>query len=151
LGKALGGGMPLGAFIAGQKLMNTLTHDPVLGHITTFGGHPVSCAAGKAAFEVLLSSDYIDGIKEKEVILQGLSHPVIRQTRSAGLWMAVEFDSFETCRSVVHACIEAGIITDWFLFAPNCLRIAPPLCISAGELSGFCRQFIQLLDSVQHK
>jgi acetylornithine/succinyldiaminopimelate/putrescine aminotransferase len=143
--------MPLGAFIADQKLMNTLTHDPVLGHITTFGGHPVSCAAGKAAFEVLLSRKFIEAIKEKESILREISHPLVRATRSSGLWMAVEFDSFDTCRSVVHLCVEAGIITDWFLFAPNCLRIAPPLSISIEELKAFCKQFIQLLNSVQHK
>jgi acetylornithine/N-succinyldiaminopimelate aminotransferase len=151
LGKALGGGMPLGAFIADQKLMNTLTCNPVLGHITTFGGHPVSCAAGKAALEVLLSENYINAIKEKEIILQSISHPLIRQTRSSGLWMAVEFDSFETCISVVHLCIEAGIITDWLLFASNCLRIAPPLSITTEQLTQFCTQFLQLLNSVQHK
>jgi acetylornithine/succinyldiaminopimelate/putrescine aminotransferase len=131
--------------------MSALTHDPVLGHITTFGGHPVSCAAGKAALEVLLSGNYLDPVKEKERMLQVISHPLIRATRSAGLWMAVEFDSFETCRSVVHACIEAGIITDWFLFAPHCLRIAPPLSITADELSGFCKEFLELLNTVQHK
>lgn len=150
LGKALGGGMPLGAFIADQKLMSTLTHDPVLGHITTFGGHPVSCAAGKAAFETLLQENYINSVKEKESILQTISHSLINQTRSAGLWMAVEFDSFETCKAVAHACIEAGIITDWFLFASNCIRIAPPLSISIEKLSAFVQQFHKILDSLQH-
>lgn len=149
LGKALGGGMPLGAFIAERKLMNTLTHDPVLGHITTFGGHPVSCAAGKAAMEVLLQEQLVSTVKEKETLLQFIQHPLIKTTRSAGLWMAVEFDSFDSCKKVVHSCIEAGIITDWFLFAPNCLRIAPPLSISKEELQNFCQQFIQLLDAIQ--
>jgi acetylornithine/N-succinyldiaminopimelate aminotransferase len=151
LGKALGGGMPLGAFVSDQKLMNTLTYDPVLGHITTFGGHPVSCAAGKAAFEVLLAENYINTVKEKEAILQTIVHPLIKETRSAGLWMAVEFDSFDTCKAVAHACIEAEIITDWFLFAPHCLRIAPPLSITSDVLSNFCRKFLQILDAVQHK
>jgi acetylornithine/N-succinyldiaminopimelate aminotransferase len=151
LGKALGGGMPLGAFISDQKLMNALTHDPVLGHITTFGGHPVSCAAGKAALEVLLDEKYIGQVKEKETILHTIAHPLIKETRSAGLWMAVEFDSFETCRSVVQACVEAGIITDWFLFASNCLRIAPPLSISPEALSEFCKEFMRILDSIQQK
>lgn len=150
LGKALGGGMPLGAFIADQKLMNTLTHDPVLGHITTFGGHPVSCAAGKAAFEVLLHENYISSVKEKEIILQTISHPLIQETRSTGLWMAVEFDSFEICKAVAHACIEAGIITDWFLFASNCIRIAPPLSITVEELSTFVQMFHRILDSLHH-
>lgn len=150
LGKALGGGMPLGAFIAGQKLMNALTHDPVLGHITTFGGHPVSCAAGKAALEVLLDEEFLSSVKEKENILQTIQHPIIKSTRAAGLWMAVEFDSFNTCKQIAHRCIEAGIITDWFLFASNCLRIAPPLSIPNEELESFCKQFIRLLDTVQH-
>lgn len=150
LGKALGGGMPLGAFIADQRLMNTLTYDPVLGHITTFGGHPVSSAAGKAAFEVLLDERYIDEVSHKEKILQQIDHPSIKNKRSAGLWMAVEFDSFETCRVIVQKSIEAGIITDWFLFASNCLRIAPPLSIPAEKLSYFCNQFLQVLDKVQH-
>lgn len=148
LGKALGGGMPLGAFIADHQLMNKLTYDPVLGHITTFGGHPVSCAAGKAAMEVLLDENFILSVKEKEAVLQNIQHPVIKAARSAGLWMAVEFDSFETCKKMAQHCIEAGIITDWFLFAPHCLRIAPPLSITMPELESFCRQFIQLLNQV---
>jgi len=132
-------------------LMNTLTHDPVLGHITTFGGHPVSCAAGKAAFEVLMAEDLISQVSHKEQILQQLQHSLIHKTRTAGLWMAVEFNSFETCKTIVQNCIEAGIITDWFLFAPHCLRIAPPLTITIEELSGFCKQFLQILDRVEHK
>lgn len=148
LGKALGGGMPLGAFIASREMMAALTHDPVLGHITTFGGHPVSCAAGLAAFRVLLEEGLPKQVKEKEAILQSLRHPLIRATRSAGLWMAVEFDSFDQNLSVVHACIAGGIITDWFLFAPHCLRIAPPLSITTGELSAFCEQFLGILDNL---
>jgi len=140
LGKALGGGMPLGAFIADKKLMNTLTHDPVLGHITTFGGHPVSCAAGKAAFEVLLEEECIASVKAKEqFLLQHIHHPKIKAIRSAGLWMAIEFDSFETNHAVIQQCIAKGLITDWFLFAPNCMRIAPPLITKENELADICR------------
>jgi acetylornithine/N-succinyldiaminopimelate aminotransferase len=150
LGKALGGGMPLGAFIADKKIMSALTHDPVLGHITTFGGHPVSCAAGKAALEVLLESNLINEVKEKEqLLLNELKHPLIQQLRSAGLWLAVEFDSFETNQKVIHQCIQQGIITDWFLFASNCLRIAPPLIINKEELHSFSRKFLSILDLVQ--
>ena len=135
LGKALGGGMPLGAFIADRKLMNTLTHDPVLGHITTFGGHPVSCAAGKAALEVLLASNDIAAVESKEKFLREyLHHPKIKSVRTAGLWMAIEFDSFETNHAIIQQCIAKGLITDWFLFAPNCMRIAPPLIINTHEL-----------------
>jgi acetylornithine/succinyldiaminopimelate/putrescine aminotransferase len=139
LGKALGGGMPLGAFIAGQQRMNQLTHDPVLGHITTFGGHPVSCAAGKAAFEVLLEGNYMAGIKEKEQLLRDrLHHPAIRGLRTAGLWAAIVFDDFETNKKIIHRCIANGLITDWFLFAPECMRVAPPLTITKEELKQVC-------------
>ncbi len=140
LGKALGGGMPLGAFIADKKLMNLLTHDPVLGHITTFGGHPVSCAAGKAAFEVLLDGNFISSVKNKEqFLIDNIHHKKIKSIRSAGLWMAIEFDSFETNHAVIQKCISKGLITDWFLFAANCMRIAPPLITTENELKDICR------------
>lgn len=135
LGKALGGGMPLGAFIADKKLMSALTHLPELGHITTFGGHPVSCAAGLAAMKVLLEEKLINDIQLKEKLLCSLLiHPKIRSVRSFGLWMAVEFDSFETSKKIIDACIQDGVLTDWFLFAPNCLRISPPLIISEEQI-----------------
>lgn len=135
LGKALGGGMPLGAFIADVRLMNTLTNNPVLGHITTFGGHPVSCAAGFAAMKVLLKSTWIEEAKQKEQLLLGLFHDKnINAVRSAGLWLALQFDSFETCKSIIDRCINKGVVSDWFLFAPNCMRIAPPLMISQEEI-----------------
>jgi len=141
LGKALGGGMPLGAFIAGSQLMNQLTHNPVLGHITTFGGHPVSCAAGKAALEVLLEGDYIKYVPRKqELIKQHLRHPAIQKLTTAGLWAGVHFDSFETNKKIIHRCIASGLITDWFLFAPNALRFAPPLIISDEELVWACEK-----------
>jgi acetylornithine/succinyldiaminopimelate/putrescine aminotransferase len=131
LGKALGGGMPLGAFIADKKWMDAFTGNPVLGHITTFGGHPVCCAAGMAAMMALLEEGLIDTVKEKEELFRSLLvHPKIKAVRSFGLWMAVEFDSFETNKKVIDACITNGLLTDWFLFASNCLRISPPLTIS---------------------
>lgn len=135
LGKALGGGMPLGAFIADKKLMDAFTDNPVLGHITTFGGHPVSCAAGMAALKALLEEKWIDTVKSQEELFQSLLvHPKIKAVRSFGLWMAVEFDSFETNKRVIDACIADGLLTDWFLFASNCLRISPPLIISEGQV-----------------
>lgn len=135
LGKALGGGMPLGAFIADKKLMDAFTDNPVLGHITTFGGHPVSCAAGMAALEALLEEKWIDTVKSQEELFQSLLvHPKIKAVRSFGLWMAIEFDSFETNKRVIDACITNGLLTDWFLFASNCLRISPPLIISEGQV-----------------
>ena len=135
LGKALGGGMPLGAFIADKDLMNAFTNQPELGHITTFGGHPVSCAAGLAAMKVLMDEKIINHIQSKEKLFRSLLiHPSIRAVRSFGLWMAVEFDSFETNKKIIDACIIDGVLTDWFLFAPNCLRISPPLIISEDQI-----------------
>lgn len=134
VGKALGGGMPLGAFIADKSLMDQFTLNPVLGHITTFGGHPVSCAAGKAALEVLTEGGYIAAVAAKEKILEKIQHPLIKKLRTAGLWAAVEFDSFETNHRVIKRCIENGLITDWFLFAPECMRVAPPLITTEEQL-----------------
>jgi acetylornithine/succinyldiaminopimelate/putrescine aminotransferase len=147
LGKALGGGMPLGAFIADKNLMNSLTYNPVLGHITTFGGHPVSCAAGKTALEILLDNDYITSVKNKEKILhQNLQHPAILKMNSAGLWASLMFDSFETNKKIIDRCIEKGLITDWFLFAPESMRIAPPLIITENELMDVCSKINEAID-----
>jgi acetylornithine/N-succinyldiaminopimelate aminotransferase len=147
LGKALGGGMPLGAFIADKNLMSSLTKNPVLGHITTFGGHPVSCAAGKAALEVLLDCNYISEVKEKEhVLLQHIHHSSILNIKSCGLWASLEFDGFNTNKKVINRCIEKGLITDWFLFAPQCLRIAPPLIITKEELMKVCQLINEAID-----
>jgi len=131
LGKALGGGMPLGAFIADKKLMNSLARDPILGHITTFGGHPVSCAAGMAAMKVLLEEKLIEEVKTKEqLFISLLGHNKIKTVRSFGLWMAIEFDSFEFNKNIIDDCIANGVMTDWFLFSSRCLRISPSLTIS---------------------
>ena len=147
LGKALGGGMPLGAFIADRNLMNHLTENPVLGHITTFGGHPVCCAAGMAAFKILLENDFAVRNKEQQFKLL-LQHDRIKFIRSCGLWMALEFDSVETCKKIVDRCIEHGVITDWFLFAPNCMRISPPLTISEKQINHACELILKTLDEV---
>jgi acetylornithine/succinyldiaminopimelate/putrescine aminotransferase len=149
LGKALGGGMPLGAFIADKKWMDTLTGDPVLGHITTFGGHPVCCAAGMAAMKVLLEEKIIGDVKQKEELFKSLLiHPKIRAVRSFGLWMAVEFDSFESNKKIIDACIANGVITDWFLFAPNCLRISPPLMITDTQIKNACNLILLACNKV---
>jgi acetylornithine/succinyldiaminopimelate/putrescine aminotransferase len=140
LGKALGGGMPLGAFIADKNLMRAFTDAPVLGHITTFGGHPVCCAAGLASLELLLSENYITGVKEKEKLFHSLlRHDSIKAVRSAGLLIAVEFESFEVNKRVIDRCLEKGLLTDWFLFAPECMRIAPPLIITKEQVETSCR------------
>lgn len=139
LGKALGGGLPMGAFIAGRQRMWSLTGDPVLGHITTFGGHPLCCAAGLASFQVLLESGWIEEVTRKEALFRRLLvHPAIKTVRSSGLLVAVEFENFEQNKRIIDACIKAGLLTDWYLFAPQCLRIAPPLSITEEEIEKAC-------------
>lgn len=146
LGKALGGGMPLGAFVADKKIMWSLTSNPVLGHITTFGGHPVSCAAGLAAMKALQEENMIATVSAKEnLFLSLLKHPQIKAVRSAGLLIAVEFESFEKNKAVIDCCIETGVLTDWFLFAPECMRIAPPLNISDEEIIKACGIIIEAI------
>ena len=149
LGKALGGGMPLGAFVADKKIMDSLSHNPVLGHINTFGGHPVCCVAGLAAFDALLDEKLIDAVDEKErLFLSLLVHSKIKAVRSRGLMMAVEFDSFETNKKIIDELILAGVFTDWFLFAANCFRIVPPLTISNDDIKAACEKIIQVLNSL---
>lgn len=147
LGKALGGGMPLGAFISSNDAMRALTDKPVLGHITTFGGHPVSCAAGMAAMQALLKENMMSGVKEKEALFRSLLvHPAIKAIHSFGLWLAIEFDSFETNKKVIDACIGQGVLTDWFLFASDCLRISPPLVITTEEIRRAC---VVIIDAIE--
>ncbi|MDP4214834.1 MAG: aspartate aminotransferase family protein [Bacteroidota bacterium] len=139
LGKALGGGMPLGAFIAGRETMQALTEAPVLGHITTFGGHPVSCAAGLASLEVLLEEGLIGQVGYKSTLFrEGLRHPAIKAVRHCGLLIAVELENAGAARLVIDRCIRRGLLTDWFLFAPQCLRIAPPLTVGEEEIRKAC-------------
>ncbi len=139
LGKALGGGMPLGAFVSDKKIMDSFTHNPVLGHINTFGGHPLSCAAGLAGFNVLLQDKLIATVFEKEKLFRSLlQHPSILNISSAGLMMAVEFDSFETNKKIIDRLIEQGVFTDWFLFCAHAFRICPPLNISEAEIRDAC-------------
>jgi acetylornithine/succinyldiaminopimelate/putrescine aminotransferase len=139
LGKALGGGMPLGAFISDKRIMDSFTTNPVLGHINTFGGHPVCCAAGKAAMDFLLEEKIVDSVFEKEkTFIKCLHSKKIKKIRSRGLMIALEFENFEENKKVIDVLIEKGIFTDWFLFASNCLRIVPPLTISIEEIEKSC-------------
>ncbi|MFQ5447873.1 MAG: aspartate aminotransferase family protein, partial [Saprospiraceae bacterium] len=127
LAKAMGGGMPIGAFVAPAEIMQSLSFDPPLGHLTTFGGHPVCCAAALATLQILLEENIIENVKGKEALFrQHLQHPAIREVRSAGLLMAAEMADFSTLRKVQLECLDKGIITDWFLFDDRSLRIAPP-------------------------
>jgi acetylornithine/succinyldiaminopimelate/putrescine aminotransferase len=148
LGKAIGGGMPLGAFASNIQVMQCLTNHPVLGHITTFGGHPVCCAAGLAATKALTEENIIAAVEKKEqLFLSLLKHPKIKSIRSSGLLIAVEFDSYEINKKIIDKCIADGVLTDWFLFAPNCLRIAPPLNISDEHIKKACSIIIHAIEA----
>ena len=121
----------------------------MLGHITTFGGHPVCCAAGNAALKVLLKDALADKVKKKELLFKNLlQHPKIKKFRSAGLLIAPELENETVCKKLVDYCIEKGMLTDWFLFAPESLRIAPPLTISSKEIKHACNIIIEGLQAV---
>jgi len=149
LAKGMGGGMPLGAFIASQNIMAVLTNNPVLGHITTFGGHAVSCAASLATLQILLTENYIEQVRSKEALFKDLLvHEEIKAVRSCGLMIAVAFTDFAFTKKVIDRCIQKGVITDWFLFADNCLRIAPPLTITTQQIADACLVICQSIDEV---
>jgi acetylornithine/succinyldiaminopimelate/putrescine aminotransferase len=184
LGKALGGGLPLGAFISSYKNMQALTKNPVLGHISTFAGHPVCCAAGLAGFELLIADFFchkdttaqsgtkdtflmdnghkdtksqsdtrgnhlVNDLFQKEELFHSLlKHELIKEVRSAGFLMAVQLENADICVKVCHECVKAGVVTDWFLFAPHCLRIAPPLIISDEGIRWSCEVILDSIDKV---
>ncbi len=152
LAKGFGGGMPIGAFISSQEIMQVLTHNPVLGHITTFGGHPLSAAAALANLQTLVEErkNLIDRVGEKEnLFLQHLQHHDIKEIRSKGLFMAVELDNFERISAVIRYCIKKGLISDWFLFNSSALRIAPPLIIEEEEIKTACHIIIEAIDATR--
>ncbi len=147
LAKALGGGMPIGAFIASNEIMSSLKENPILGHITTFGGHPVCCAAGLAALEVLLNEKLIEQVDTKAALFcQLLVHPAIKEVRGKGLMLAVELESFEINKKIIDRCIANGIIVDWFLHCSNSMRIAPPLIISHDEIRQACAVILEAIN-----
>ncbi|MES2268183.1 MAG: aspartate aminotransferase family protein [Bacteroidota bacterium] len=147
LAKALGGGMPVGAFVSSVNIMSAFKENPILGHITTFGGHPVCCAAGLAALDVLLDENLIPQVAEKEAIIRKhLTHPAIKQVRGKGLMLAAEFESFELNKKIIDTCIENGVITDWFLHCSNSMRLAPPLVITNRQLIDACNIITKAID-----
>jgi len=147
LAKALGGGMPLGAFISSGEIMSSLMSDPPLGHITTFGGHPVCCAAGLASMKVLNEEKLIDKCSAKSLLFkQQLKHELIREVRGEGLLLAVQLKSPEYVRYTINRAPEYGLILDYFLFCDDSFRIAPPLTISEDEITWACSQLSHLLD-----
>lgn len=147
LAKALGGGMPLGAFISSSEIMRVISHSPALGHITTFGGHPVSCAAAYAHLNELLASKIIATVLEKEQLFRKLLiHPLIKEVRSAGLLMAVELGSASLVHKVIARALERGLLLDWFLFCDTALRLAPPLIITEEEIENACQIILEVLN-----
>lgn len=149
LAKGFGGGMPIGAFISSREKFEVFHNNPILGHITTFGGHPVSCAAALASLEILLETDIISKVEAKGQLFEDLlKHKAIIKTTRAGLMMAIHFESFEFNKKVIDYCIEDGLITDWFLFASNCLRIGPPLIIKESEIKKACAIILKNIDRV---
>ncbi len=148
MAKAMGGGMPIGAFVSSVEIMSKLTHDPMLGHITTFGGHPVNCAAAIANIEVLENESLIPAVESKGQLFQELLvHEKIKEVRRAGLMMAVEFESADIVEQIVKGCIAKGIITFWFLSCPESFRLAPPLTITEKEIRQACEVILQVVDS----
>ncbi len=149
LAKGIGGGMPIGAFISSTEIMSVFTDNPILGHITTFGGHPVSCAAGLATLNTIITENLVASVEEKgNLFKEKLKHPSIKEVRGKGLLLAVEFDSYETNKQIIDGCIIDGIVTDWFLHCSNSMRIAPPLIITAEEIAHACAVIIKNINLV---
>ncbi|WP_158859305.1 aspartate aminotransferase family protein [Lunatibacter salilacus] len=145
--KGMGGGMPIGAFIAPQRIMSALKNNPLLGHITTFGGHPVSAAASLATLQILQCENLIAQVEEKaNLFRQLLVHPKIKGIRNKGLMMAVEFESFDVLKPIIDRAIALGVITDWFLFCDDAMRIAPPLIISHEEIRISCQIILKAIE-----
>ena len=140
MAKAMGGGLPIGCFATSKELMNLLTHDPMLGHITTFGGNPISCAASLATINVIQEEKLLKGVEEKGLLFEELlSNSHIKEIRRFGLMFALEFEDFETVERIVKYCLQQGVICFWFLSCPNAFRIAPPLTITEKEIRKACQ------------
>jgi acetylornithine/N-succinyldiaminopimelate aminotransferase len=149
LAKGIGGGMPIGAFISSLEIMSVLSHTPILGHMTTFGGHPVCCAAGLATLRTLVDNHIVDEVEEKgQLFKQLLQHPAIKEIRGKGLMLAVEFENFEINKKIIDACILDGVLSDWFLHCSNSMRIAPPLIITKEEIEEACAIILKNINLV---
>ena len=149
LAKSMGGEMPLGAFIASDEIMNCLNGDhPLLGHATTFGGHPLSCAASLATLEVILNENLMEEVEEKAAIFRKRlsAHPAIKEIRGKGLYMAIELNKPESIEKIVENCISNGIITFWFLFNHHSLSLIPPITITFEEIDIACNRILKALD-----
>ena len=147
--KGMGGGMPIGCFISSKEIMGVFTNNPVLGHISTFGGHPVSSAASLATLKTIQKENLLQDVANKEKIFYDLlKHPEIKAVRSKGLMMAVEFESYDVLKPIIDRAIELGVVTDWFLFNDRSMRIAPPLIITEEEIKKACKIILQAIHDV---
>ncbi len=145
--KGMGGGMPIGAFVANKEVMGVFKSNPLLGHITTFGGHPVSAAASLATLRVLQEEHLMERVEEKAKLFKSLLvHPQIKAIRNQGLMMALEFESFDLLKPIIDRAIQLGVITDWFLFCDDSMRIAPPLTITTEQIQEACALILQAID-----
>lgn len=145
--KGMGGGMPIGAFITNKEVMDVFKNNPLLGHITTFGGHPVSAAASLATIQILQDEKLIGQVESKAQLFKSLLiHPKIKDLRNKGLMMAVEFESFDVLKPIIDRAIALGVITDWFLFCDDSMRVAPPLTISEEEIKAACAVILRAID-----
>lgn len=142
--KGMGGGMPIGAFIANHEVMGVFKNNPILGHITTFGGHPVSAASSLATLKVIIEENLLDAVQSKAELFKSLLiHEKIKEVRNQGLMMAVEFADFDTLKPIIDRAIAKGVVTDWFLFCDNSMRIAPPLIITEEEIRKACEVILE--------
>jgi acetylornithine/N-succinyldiaminopimelate aminotransferase len=149
LAKGMGGGMPIGAFISSKKIMDVLKDNPILGHITTFGGHPVSCAAGLATLNTILEENLFVDVYEKEQLFRSLlMHPKIKEIRGMGLMLSIQLDSFSQVEAISKICVENGVIIDWFLHCDTAMRIAPPLIITKEEIQFACEVILNAISSI---
>lgn len=147
IGKAFGGGLPIGAFIANQTLMNLLTHDPMLGHITTFGGNPVCCASALATLEIFQEEKIVEQVEAKGKLFEKyLTHPSIKEIRRIGLFFAIDFESEEKVKRIVENALAMGAVCFWFLSCPNSFRIAPPLTITEEEIKLSCEILLAAIE-----
>jgi acetylornithine/N-succinyldiaminopimelate aminotransferase len=148
IAKGMGGGMPIGAFISSWELMKLLTFEPKLGHITTFGGHPINCTASLATLEHLLSANTMKEVEQKaEIFRKYLKTPKIKEIRGEGLMISLEFESEELARKVVEESLECGLILFYFLFTKTAIRITPPLTLSKKEIIKGCNIIKGILDA----
>ena len=150
ISKGMGGGLPIGAFIASTDLMSNLTKNPILGHINTFGGNALCVAAANACLEIIISENLCSRAKQIEnIITTKLKHPLIKEIRIHGALGAIDFYNEVLNMRVIKSCIEKGIICDWFLFCPTAMRIAPPLIITDSELIEALTTIVEVLNTIE--